>query len=54
MKNCAMHALAERIMSYVGTNVGLPIKADAGFEVKRLRQEMWEVKQQMYEAAKQQ
>ena len=54
MKNCMMHALAERIMSYVGVNVRLPIETDAGFEVKRLRQEMWEVKQQMSEATQQQ
>jgi hypothetical protein len=41
MKNCAMQPLAERIMVYVGTNVGLLIKINAGFfEVKRLRQEI--------------
>ena len=47
MKNCMMHALAERILSYVGVNVGLPIKViNAGFEVKRLRQEAWDATQQ--------
>ena len=55
MKNCAMQPLAELILSYVGTNVGLPIEMiNAGFEVTRLRQEMWEVKQQVSEAAQQQ
>ena len=57
MKNCAMQPLVELILSYVGTNVGLPVeKINAGFEVKRLRQEMWEAtqQQQVSEAAQKQ
>jgi chromosome segregation ATPase len=54
MKNCTMRALAERIMSYVGVNVRLPIDTtNTNFELKRLRQEMWEVKQDVSEVKQQ-